>query len=143
MSEFKRFMKQNKIVKGEVSFRATSSLIGEDNKPLEWVLKPLSTKENDYIRDECTVEVPSKNNSSVLVPKLDTSKYIAKMICACVVSPNLFDKDLQDSYNCMTPEELIKEMVDNPAEYASFASFVQEFNGFNKTIDEKIKTAKN
>lgn len=31
------------------------------------------------------------------------------MICASVVEPNLNDKDLQNSYGVMTPEDLIRE----------------------------------
>lgn len=143
MSNFSRFMKQNKIQKENTTFPATKSLVDENGKPLEWVIKPLSTKENDDIRDECMMEVPVKGKPNMYRPKLNTSKYIAKMICACVVEPNLYDKELQDSYNVMTPEELLKEMVDDPGEYQEFATFVQEFNGFNTTLDEKVDEAKN
>ena len=74
---------------------------------------------------------------------LDTSKYLAKMICASVVEPNLNDKDLQNSYGVMTPEDLIREMIDDPGEYNSFAEFIQTFNGFTETLDEKVEKAKN
>ena len=43
----------------------------------------------------------------------------------------------------MTPEDLLKEMIDDPGEYQAFAGFVQEFNGFNTTLDEKVEEAKN
>ena len=70
-------------------------------------------------------------------------KYIAKMIATSVVEPNLNNKDLQDSYGVMTPEELIKEMIDNPGEYNNFARFIQEYNGFDETLNEKVEKAKN
>ena len=89
------------------------------------------------------IEVPVKGKPNMFRPKLDTSKYIAKMLCACVVEPNLYDKELQDSYSVMTPEDLLKEMVDDPGEYQDFASFVQNFNGFNTTLDDKVDEAKN
>ena len=42
----------------------------------------------------------------------------------------------------MTPEELIKEMVDDPGEYADFSAFVQKYNGFT-SMDDKVEDAKN
>ncbi len=65
------------------------------------------------------------------------------MLCACIVEPNLYDKELQDSYGVMTPEELLKEMIDDPGEYQDFASFVQDYNGFNTSFEEKVEEAKN
>ena len=143
MSNFNRFMKQNKIAKENTTFPATKSLVDEKGNPLEWVIKPLSTKENDDIRDTCMMEVPVVGKPNMFRPKLNTSKYIAKMLCACIVEPNLYDKELQDSYGVMTPEELLKEMIDNPGEYQALTAFVQEFNGFNTTMEDKVEEAKN
>ena len=143
MSNFNRFMKQNKIKKDNTTFVATKSLVDEDGNPLEWTLKPLTTKDNDSLRDECMVDIPVVGKPNVYRPKLNTSKYITKMICASVVEPNLYDKDLQDSYGVMSPEELLQEMVDDPGEYQAFAAFVQEFNGFNTTLNDKVEEAKN
>ena len=143
MSKFSRFMKENKITKENTTFAPTKSLVDEDGKPLEWTIKPLSTKENDTIRDDCMIEVPVTGKPNMFRPKLNTSKYIAKMICACVVEPNLYDKELQDSYGVMTPEDLLKEMIDDPGEYQDFAAFIQDFNGFNTTLEDKIEEAKN
>ena len=143
MSNFSRFMKENKITKENTTFPATKSLVDEKGNPLEWIIKPMTTKENENIRDTCMIDVPVKGKPNVYRPKLDTSKYIAKMICACIVEPNLYDKGLQDSYGVMTPEELLKEMIDDPGEYNALAAFVQEFNGFNTTIEDKVEEAKN
>lgn len=143
MSNFSRFMKQNKITKENTTYAATRSLLDEEGNPLLWTIKPLSTKENDDIRDACMREVQVPGKPNLFRPKLDTSKYIAKMVCACVVEPNLYDKELQDSYGVMTPEELLKEMIDDPGEYQDFATFIQDFNGFNSTLEEKVEEAKN
>ena len=40
-------------------------------------------------------------------------------------------------------EELIKEMIDDPGEYNAFATFIQEFNGFDVSLEEKVEEAKN
>lgn len=143
MSKLSRFLKQNKIVKENTTYAATKSLVDENGKPLNWTIKAITTKENDAIRDECMIEIPIKGNPNVYRQKLNTSKYIGKMICACVVEPSLYDKELQDSYGVMTPDDLLKEMVDNPGEYQDFATFIQEFNGFNTTLEDKVEEAKN
>lgn len=143
MSNFSRFMKANKITKENTTFAATKSLVDENGEPLLWTIKPLSTKEDEQIRDNCMIEVPVTGKPNMYRSKLNTSKYVAKLICASVVEPNLFDKELQDSYGVMTPEELLKEMVDNPSEYNNFVTFVQKFNGFDTTMDDKVTEAKN
>lgn len=143
MSDFSRFMKKNKIARENTVFPATKSLVDEKGNALQWTIKPLSTKENDNIRDACMIDVPVKGKANMYRPKLDTSKYIAKMLCACIAEPNLYDKELQDSYGVMTPEDLLKEMIDDPGEYQDFAAFVQEYNGFNTTFEDKIEEAKN
>lgn len=143
MSKLNRFLKQNKIVKENTTYAATKSLVDENGKPLDWIIKAITTKENDAIRDECMIEIPVPGKVNVYRQKLNTSKYIGKMICACVVEPSLYDKELQDSYGVMTPDDLLKEMVDNPGEYQNFATFIQEFNGFNTTLEDKVEEAKN
>ena len=143
MSNFSRFMKANKIAKENTTYAVTKSLVDEKGNPLKWTIKPLSTRENDNIRDECMVEVPVVGKPNMYRPKLNTSKYIAKVVCACVVEPDLFDKELQDSYGVMTPEDLLREMVDDPGEYQEFASFVQTYNGFDTTLEDKVEEAKN
>ena len=143
MSNFSRFMKQNKIEKENTKYPATKSLCDEKGNPLEWTIKPLTTKENENIRDNCMIEVPVPGKPNMFRPKLNTSKYIVKMICASVVEPNLYDKELQDSYNVMTPEDLVMAMVDDPGEYNEFAQFIQKFNGFDTTLEDKVDEAKN
>lgn len=142
MSNFSRFMKQNKKVKENTTYAATKSLLDEDGKPLLWTIKPLSTRENDIIRDDCTMDIPIPGKMGAYRQKLNTSKYLAKLICASVVEPNLNDKELQDSYGVMTPEDLIKEIIDDPGEYSNFTVFIQNFNGFT-SMEEKVEEAKN
>ena len=143
MSNFSRFMKTNKVKKENTTFAATKSLVDEEGNPLLWTIKPLTTAENEIIRDACMKEVPVTGKPNMYRPKLDTSKYIAKMVAASIVEPNLYDKELQDSYGVMTPEDLLKEMVDDPGEFNDLLAFVQEFNGFNTTLEDKVEEAKN
>ena len=143
MSKFSRFMKQNKIKKENTTFAPTKSLLDENGEPIKFKIKPLTTKENDDIRDACTIDVPVIGKPNMFRPKLNTAKYLSKMLCSCIIEPNLFDKELQDSYRVMTPEDLIREMIDDPGEYQDFVVFVQDFNGFNVTLENKVDDAKN
>ena len=143
MSNFSRFMKANKVVRENTTYPATKSLVDENGKPLEWVIKPLTTAENEAIRESCMTEVQVTGKPNMFRPKLNTSKYIAKMVVASVLEPDLYDSNLQDSYGVKTPEELLQEMVDDPGEYNDFVAFVQNFNGFNTTLEDKVEEAKN
>ena len=142
MSNFSKFMKANKIQKENVMHPVTKSLPDENGEPLLWEIKPLTTKENEHIRDLCTTEVPVKGKPNLFRHKTDMNKYQTKLICAAVVSPDLNNKELQDSYGVMSPEDLIKEMVDDPAEYTDLFLFVQQLSGF-KPLQDEVDEAKN
>lgn len=143
MSKFSRFMKQNKVKKENTTFAPTKYLLDENGEPVKFTIKPLTTRENEDIREACTVDIPVTGKPNMFRPKLNTSKYLAKMLCSCIIEPNLFDKELQDSYGVMTPEDLIREMIDDPGEYQDFVTFIQNFNGFNVSLEDKVDNAKN
>ncbi len=143
MSRFSLFMKANKAEKKHEKYAPTSDLLDEFGNPLEWEFKPITSKENENLRDACTMEVQVTGKPNVYRPKLDISKYIAKIIVASTVYPDLYDKDLQDSYGVMTPEELLYAMVDNPGEFQDFSVWMQKFQGFTKVFDDKVEEAKN
>lgn len=137
-----RFLKGNKIMKENTMFPATKTLLDEKGVPLDWEIKHLSTKENENIRDSCTYDVQVTGKPNLYRPKLNTSAYIAKIMVASIVEPNLYNAELQDSYGVKTPEELLKEMIDDPGEYNRLAEFIQNFNGFT-TMENKVDEAKN
>ncbi len=139
---FERFMKKNKAVKENAFYSATASLCDENGKPLEWEIKALTTKETEAIREKNTIEIPVTGKPGMYRQKV-TKDYIPSLICAAVVSPNLYDAELQDSYGVKTPQELIVEMVDNPEEYSALLQFVQSYSGIKATMDDEIAEAKN
>ncbi len=143
MSNLSRFLKDNKIRKENTKYVATKSLVDEEGKPLEWVIKPVTTKMNDAIREDCMYEVPIKGKMGLTKEKLNTSKYISKLIVASVIEPDLNNKELQDSYGVMCAEDLIKEMIDDPGEYNDFTLFIQKYNGFTETFQDEVEEAKN
>lgn len=143
MSQFAKFMKANKTVKENELHAVTKSLCDENGQPLKWEFRHISTKDNENIRESCTVEVPVAGKPNMYRPKLKTGLYIQKMIAASVVVPDLFDAELQDSYGVKTPEELLLAMVDDPGEYNDLAAYVQKFQGFDASFEDKVDEAKN
>ena len=142
MSNFAKFMKSNKIKKENVMHPVTKSLTDENGEPLLWEIRPLTTKENESIREFCTIDVPVKGKPNMFRPKVDMNAYQTKLMCAAVVYPDLNSVELQNSYGVMSAEDLLKEMVDDPAEYTDLMMFVQKLSGF-KTLGEDVDDAKN
>ena len=132
MSNLSLFLKKNKKVKENVKFPATKSLCDEKGNPLEWEIKPLTTRESDV-----------KGKPNMFRQKVNSSKFGAKMLASSIVFPDLYNAELQDSYGVSTPEDLVREMIDDPGEYNKFLAYVQEFNGFDSNMEDKVEEAKN
>lgn len=145
MSNINMFFKKNKPTKENTFYAATKDLKDKDGNPLMWEIRPLTTRENEVIQDKCITEVPMGGRTKQFRTKMEHSKYMCQLLVHSVVYPDLFNAELQDSYGVKTPDDLIKEMIDNISEYTDFVSFVQKFNGFDTelTVDEEIDVAKN
>lgn len=141
MGNFSAFLKKNKVEKANEKFAVTKSITDADGKPVEWEFRHLKTSEVEKIRTACTFDVQVKGKVGVFRPKLDYDKYIANMVIASCVVPDLNDSELQDSYGVMGAESLLKEIVDDPGEYDNLKIFVQKLNGYD--IGEEVKEAKN
>lgn len=143
MSNFSQFMKANKKKKENGYYAATKSLCDENGTPLKWEFRHITSREDEDIRDECMVEVPVKGKPNLFRPRLQTSRYLRKMIEASVVVPDLKDANLQDSYGVKKPEDLLMALVDDPGEYNELAAWVQNFQGFSTSFEEEVAEAKN
>lgn len=143
MGNLSAFLKKNKKEKKTTEYPATKSLCDENGEPLKCTIRALTTKESERIREECTIEIPVKGKPGMYRNKVDTHKLLTKMICAAVVEPDLNAVELQNSYGVMCAEDLIDEMVDNPDEFGNLAAFVQQYSGFEETLQEKVDEAKN
>lgn len=93
MSKFSRFMKENKKEKKNGCYAPTVSLTDENGKPLEWEFRHITSKENEKLRDECMIDVQVTGKPNVYRPKLDLTKYLAKMITASTVTPDLYNAE--------------------------------------------------
>jgi hypothetical protein len=138
MSELSLFLKENKRKKENAFFPVTKSLLCKDGNPLLWEIRPVTTREDEKIREECTHFDTGSGRF-----RLDVNSYLAKITAAAVVQPNLYNANLQNSYEVSTPEELIREMVDDPHEYQALAKLVQQFGDAAVPMTERIEQAKN
>lgn len=143
MSKFSKFMKQNKVKKENEEYAPTKSMLGSDGKPLRWEFRHMTSKQNDELRDKCSIDVQITGKPNMFRQKLKTSEYLANMVVESTVVPDLYDAELQDSYGVKTPTDLVYAMVDDPGEYAELLEWVQKFNGFDETIENKTDQAKN
>ncbi len=133
---------KNETEKPNAFFAATESLKDKDGVPLKREIRALTTKDTEKIRNKCTIDVPVPGKPGMYRQKI-TDKYVPSIIAAAVISPDLNDADLQDSYGVTTPEDLVVEMIDNPNEYAKTLQFIQNYSGMDGTLDDEIETAKN
>ena len=85
MSKFSKFMRENKIKKKNGMYAPTRSLLDENGSPLEWEFRHITSRENEILREECTMEVPVTGKPNMFRQKLKSGLYIQKMIAASVV----------------------------------------------------------
>lgn len=143
MSKFIHFMKSNKIEKENEKYAPTASLKDENGNLAKWEFRHITSKENEALRESCTAEVQVTGKPNLFRPKINTSLYLARMIVASTVYPDLYDAQLQDSYGVKTPEELLYAMVDDAGEFQDFTVWMQKFQGFTKSLEDKVNEAKN
>lgn len=143
MSSLSLFMKENKKVRENFKIAATKSICDENGEPVLFEFRPLSTKENDRIRELCMKDVPVPGKKGQFKSSLDRSKYMACVLASTCVYPNLNSADLQDSYGVRTPEALIQELVDDPGEYSALFEAVAVNNGFDDEAPNKAEQVKN
>lgn len=134
------FFRENAVKTEEVKYVVSTRFVDKNKKPVEWILKPVSSQTDEDLRRQSTIT--KKNISGQSQVELDVNKYIGLLAVACTVYPNLNDENLQNSYTVMGADSLLKKML-LPGEYANYLLKVQEICGFDQKIDDMIKQAKN
>ena len=98
--------------------------------------------ENEALRRECTRKVPVPGRKNMFQSEVNYDKYLGKLAVKCTVYPNLYDKELQDTYSAMGAEELLKVMLTS-GEYSNYLEKIQEINGFDTTMEDLVEEVKN
>jgi hypothetical protein len=143
MGKLSVFLKQNKAQRENYRYAPSKAFKDEDGNPVEWEFKPITTKEHSLLMQDCMYDTPVKGKPNMVAPKLNNTKFMNRVIAAATVYPNLNDAELQDSYGVASAEELVPELLDDPAEYMELYKFINDSNGFNVSIQDKVDTVKN
>jgi len=140
MSNLNMFFAENAQTDLIEDFIVSERFKDDKKNPMVWKLRTLTEAENADIRASATKRVQVKRG--VTLPETNPNEYMAKLIVASVVFPNLKDADLQKSYNVIGAENLVRTML-IAGEYSTLAEKVQIINGFDKDLNDLVDEAKN
>lgn len=142
MSTLSAFLAENALPVEHVKLAVSRRFLSPDKKPVEWEIQTIDSAADEAIRKTCTRRVPVPGKKNQFTKELDSDAYVGKLAVACTVFPNLNDKGLQDSYNVMGADALLKAML-TPGEYANYLTKIQEICGFDVTLQDEVDEAKN
>ncbi|WP_281885686.1 phage tail assembly chaperone [Paenibacillus sp. YYML68] len=140
MSDISVFFAQNAPIETNVEYMVSDRFKGKDGKPVPWILRCMTEDENETIRKAATKRERGKNG--IVTQETNQNEYMAKLVVASVVFPNLKDESLQKSYGVMGAEALLKKMLLS-GEYTTLIMKIQEINGFDTDMNELVDEAKN
>ncbi|OAB26194.1 phage portal protein [Paenibacillus macquariensis subsp. defensor] len=140
MSDLSMFFAQNAAVEVAEEFAVSERFKDKEGKPVKWKLRSISEEENQELRKSATKRVKGKHG--IYTPETDTNEYLAKMVVASVVYPDLKNAEIQKSYGVMGAERLVRKML-LPGEFSNLLDKVQAMNGFDRDINELVEQVKN
>jgi len=108
----------------------------EDGKPVPFVIRPITQKENELLVKK-HMKKDKKGNEF-----LDRINYTYDLVANSVVFPDLKNAELQRAYGVLGEIELLKVML-LAGEYAELAQQVQKLSGLDIDINEEIEEVKN
>jgi len=133
MSSLKAFLNPIKAENKEV---IVSDRFQEDGKPVPFVIRPITQKENEQLLKKHTKRDKRGNDF------FDRTGYIHELVASAVVFPDLKNAELQKAYGVLGEVELLKTML-YAGEFAELGQAVQELSGLDTDINEEIEEAKN
>lgn len=142
MEKIKAFFSENAVRTENVEVEVSKRFVDENKKPIPWEIRVLDSNEFDRIVNQCKKRVPDPSNPRQQMTITDSKQLVDRLIVETVVSPNLNDLELQNSYGVMDADGLVKKML-TPGEYVDLGAAVQQAQGFEVGMSEKIKEAKN
>ena len=134
MSSLKAFLNPIQVENKEV---IVSNRFQEDGKPIPFIIKPISEKENELLLRKYT-----KKDKKTGQEVLDRTAYSHALVAAAVVYPDLKSAELQKAYGVLGEVELLNTML-TIGEYATLSQAVIELSGLDEDINDLIEEAKN
>lgn len=131
----KSFFRENNIKIEETTYLASDRFKDENGELIYWKLKVLTNKELDDLKISCTKTKFVKHQP---VNEFDSEKFAHKMITDCILYPNLYDKELQDSYGVFDPYKLLCEILTS-GEMIALQEKIDELHSYNGNKVDDIK----
>jgi hypothetical protein len=138
MATLSAFLRPNVVEVENTSYVASSRFQDEDGEPVAWEIRCIPADEYAKIRSDCMRQIPIPGKKNQFTQKLDTYTFQARVCARCTAFPDLTSAELQDSWGCATPEELLGKML-IAGEFDDYMVKVFEINGFqseNDLVDE-------
>ena len=108
----------------------------EEGKPVPFIIRPISEKENGLLVKKYTRK--DKSGRDVF----DRTEYAHALVASAVVFPELDDAELQKRYNVIGETSLLTTML-NVGEFALLSHKVSELSGLNQNINKDMDEVKN
>ncbi|MEK4854788.1 phage portal protein [Paenibacillus sp. FSL H7-0756] len=140
MSEFSAFFAQTAAIETTEDFVVSKRFKDKEGKAIPWKLRSITEDENQELRKAAMKKVKGRNG--VYTPEFDSNEYLAKMVGASVVYPNLKDAELQKSYGVRGAEALLRKML-LPGEFTALMEHVNALNGYDQDMNELVDEVKN
>lgn len=134
MSSLKAFLNPVKIENKEV---VISNRFVEEGKPVPFVIRPISEKENAQLIKKYT-----KTDKKTGQERLDRTEYSHALVASAVIFPDLKNAELQNAYGVLGETSLLGVML-NIGEFATLSQAVTELSGLDDDINEDIEEVKN
>jgi Phage XkdN-like protein. len=142
MNNLSAFLAKNVKPVGTVKYVATERITDENGNPVEWELRCVDSETDESIRTQCMKKVPIPGKKNQYTQELDSNLYLRKTAVACILYPDLYNAELQDSYGVKDPEKLLLKILSKAGEYHALIAKINELNG-QDTIDDLVDEAKN
>lgn len=140
MTDFEAFFAENKVQSEDVEYVASDKFINKaTGKPVAWKLRKIDESTNKKLKESSQKKVTGGNRVRYTI---DNDTYLCKMVVATVAFPDLNNKQLQDNWNVMDAESLLRKML-SAGEYANLMIEVQKVNDFDIDFSELVEEAKN
>jgi len=133
MSSLNAFLNPIKAENREVM---VSERFQENGKPVPFIIRPITQKENEGIIRKHTRKDKKGNET------FDRVSYNQELTAAGVVFPDLQSAELQKAYGVLGADKVLPAML-YVGEFAVLMQAVQEISGLDADINEDVEEAKN
>lgn len=114
---------------------ASTRFLDDDGNQIPFEIMPILQEESEKLKELCY----KASNENLI---FDEELYITKLVCKCVIYPDLNNAELQKNYGVLGEEKLIKTML-LAGEFSNLLKSIEHICGFNDDILTDIKKIKN